>query len=165
MNLHLRMDFLEPGKIAVYCVDILHLNRVLGVLFHTQDICKFRNSISINFIIFVHILIIFAGTLMYKLSLNPPPFGNTDLTFQNRIKSANQRSHLACTSLFSRSTNISLSDFAATMIVGKLVLRSSAGTHGPRGNFTILYDGEGELQFSLVKYHIFYNGKGTGAYH
>ena len=46
------------------------------------------------------------------------------------------------------------------MVVGKLVLRASAGTHGPKGNFTILYDGEGEISFRLAKHHIFYNGKG-----
>ena len=46
------------------------------------------------------------------------------------------------------------------MIVGKLVLRSSAGRHGPKGNFTVLYDGEGELKFGLVRYHIYHNGKG-----
>ena len=50
----------------------------------------------------------------------------------------------------------------ATMIVGKLVLRSSAGRHGPKGNFTVLYDGEGELRFGLVRYHIYHNGKGKG---
>ena len=48
------------------------------------------------------------------------------------------------------------------MIVGKLVLRSSAGRHGPKGNFTVLYDGEGELKFGLVRYHIYHNGKGKG---
>ena len=46
------------------------------------------------------------------------------------------------------------------MIVGKLVLRSSAGRHGPKGNFTVLYDGEGELKFGLVRYHTYHNGKG-----
>ena len=45
-------------------------------------------------------------------------------------------------------------------MVGKLVLRSSAGVHGPKGNFTVLYDGEGELDFGLVKHHIYYHGKG-----
>ncbi|XP_045209692.2 uncharacterized protein LOC123561405 [Mercenaria mercenaria] len=46
------------------------------------------------------------------------------------------------------------------MLVGKLVLRASAGTHGPQGNFTLLYDGDGEIGFSLVRYTIHYNGKG-----
>ena len=46
------------------------------------------------------------------------------------------------------------------MVVGKLVLRDFAGSHGPKGNFTVLYDGDGELDFRLAKYHIFYHGKG-----
>ena len=49
-------------------------------------------------------------------------------------------------------------------MVGKLVLRSSAGVHGPKGNFTVLYDGEGELDFGLVKHHIYYHGKGINRY-
>jgi hypothetical protein len=46
------------------------------------------------------------------------------------------------------------------MLVGKLVLRASAGIHGPQGNFTLLYDGDGEIAFSLVRPVIHYNGKG-----
>ena len=53
-----------------------------------------------------------------------------------------------------------LHSFIANLVVGKLVLRSSAGTHGPKGNYTVLYDGEGELDFGLAKHHIFYRGKG-----
>jgi hypothetical protein len=47
------------------------------------------------------------------------------------------------------------------MLVGKLVLRASAGIHGPQGNFTLLYDGDGEIAFSLVRPVIHYNGKGS----
>lgn len=47
------------------------------------------------------------------------------------------------------------------MLVGKLVLRASAGTTGPQGNFTLLYDGDGEIAFKLAKHTIHYNGKGT----
>ncbi|KAL4221680.1 hypothetical protein ACF0H5_019937 [Mactra antiquata] len=47
-----------------------------------------------------------------------------------------------------------------TMLVGKLVLRDQAGEHGPQGYFTLLYDGDGELSFSLVSKTVHYNGKG-----
>jgi hypothetical protein len=34
------------------------------------------------------------------------------------------------------------------------------GSHAPRGNYTLLYDGEGEIDFRLAKIHTIYNGKG-----
>jgi hypothetical protein len=46
------------------------------------------------------------------------------------------------------------------MNLGKLMLRSEIGNHAPRGNYTLLYDGEGEIDFRLAKIHTIYNGKG-----
>ena len=48
----------------------------------------------------------------------------------------------------------------ANMNLGKLMLRSEIGNHAPRGNYTLLYDGEGEIDFRLAKIHTIYNGKG-----
>ena len=44
----------------------------------------------------------------------------------------------------------------------KLVLRSF-GEHEQRGNYTVLYDGEGTLEFDLTHYTIHHDGKGTPA--
>ncbi|KAK3083039.1 hypothetical protein FSP39_012374 [Pinctada imbricata] len=50
-------------------------------------------------------------------------------------------------------------DLPPTMRLVKLMLRNF-GVHAPRGNYTILYDGEGDIGIKLVKNHIYYKGKG-----
>lgn len=47
------------------------------------------------------------------------------------------------------------------MRLGKLMLRSAIGLYAPKGNYTLLYDGEGEISFRFAHEHIMYNGKGT----
>ncbi|XP_052218524.1 uncharacterized protein LOC127836133 isoform X2 [Dreissena polymorpha] len=47
-----------------------------------------------------------------------------------------------------------------SLSVVKLVFRSTAGVHGPQGNFSLLYDGDGEITFALVSHTVHYNGKG-----
>ena len=46
------------------------------------------------------------------------------------------------------------------MILGKLMLRETIGLYAPKGNYTLLYDGEGEISFRFAREHIMYNGKG-----
>ncbi|CAG2220349.1 unnamed protein product [Mytilus edulis] len=46
------------------------------------------------------------------------------------------------------------------MRLGKLMLRSTIGLYAPKGNYTLLYDGEGEISFRFAHEHIMYNGKG-----
>ena len=50
----------------------------------------------------------------------------------------------------------------ADMRLVKLVLRSF-GEHEQRGNYTVLYNGEGTLEFGLTHHTIHHDGKGTPA--